>query len=34
MAHYAFSIAIINLKKNYGMSNPAYIIYHDLREEG
>ena len=34
MAQYAFSIAVNNLKKKYGMSDPAYLIYADLRAAG
>ena len=34
MARYAFSIAVNNLKKKYGMSDPAYLIYADLRAAG
>ena len=30
MAQYAFSIAVNNLKKKYGMSDPAYLIYADI----
>lgn len=34
MSDYTLSVAVHSLKKKYGMSDPAYIIYADLRAAG